>query len=61
MAAPFHHPNVDAIAVENIAAHDRPPSEAAEPSCTCWTQIARQFGRHAGHFGGIQTTIAKAK
>jgi hypothetical protein len=23
-----HHPNVDAIAIENIAAHDRPPNEA---------------------------------
>src|SRR5437016_7730987 len=44
----FHHPNVGAIAIENIAAHDRSPSEAPGPSCACWTRIARQFGRHAG-------------
>ena len=25
--------------------------EAPEPSCACWTQIARQFGRPAGYFG----------
>src|SRR6266516_130920 len=53
-----HHRNVGAIAIENIAAHDRPPGEASEPSCACWTQIARQFGGHAGHFGRIQRASA---
>jgi hypothetical protein len=45
------HADVGAIAVENIAAHDRSPGEAPAPSCACWAQIARQFARQAGTLG----------
>jgi hypothetical protein len=36
-----HHSDVEALAVDNIAGHDRPPVEAPEPSCAFRAAIAR--------------------
>ena len=55
----IHHPNAGAIVLK-ILPLMTDLTEAPEPSCACWTQIARRFGHHAGYFGCIQTTIAKA-
>jgi hypothetical protein len=45
-----HHGNVDAIAIENITAHDRPPMERARSEgCAFRPAIASQKAR-SGYF-----------